>query len=95
MRHLMTLLLDGLVFTDPPPLTTKWGSQFLLHYLSLKQRAVVPWSSLRVVMVGPKAVGKTTLLAKLRGEGAITTTPTKGLEVGERENKRIDRQIDR
>jgi len=91
----MTFLLDGLGLANPPPLTTKWGSHFLLHYLSLKQRAAVPWSSLRVVMVGPKAVGKTTLLAKLRGEGAIATTPTKGLEVGGWITRRTNGWIDR
>ena len=81
MRHLLSFQFDSSVLTDPPPLTAKWGSHALLHYFSLKQKDAVPWSSFRVVVVGPKSGGKTTLLTKLRGEAVVSTAPTKGLEV--------------
>ena len=83
MRHLLSFQFDSLVLTDPPPLTAKWGSHSLLHYFSLKQKDTVPWSSFRVVVVGPTSGGKTTLLTKLRGEGPVSIAPTKGLEVGQ------------
>ena len=81
MRHLLSFQFDSSVLTDPPPLTAKWGSHALLHYFSLKQKDAVPWRSFRVVVVGPKSGGKTTLLTKLRGEAVVSTAPTKGLEV--------------
>ena len=40
-----------------------------------------PLSSMRVVVVGPQSAGKTALVAKLRGEGFASKSPTKGLEV--------------
>ena len=93
MRHLLSFQFDSLVLTDPPPLTAKWGSHSLLHYFSLKQKDAVPWSSFRVVVVGPKSGGKTTLLTKLRGEGAVSIAPTKGLEVGQHESPKFNQPL--
>lgn len=66
MDQLKTLLLQGLPLTDPPFFVVKEGPQAVLHYLSLKLNSS-PWSSLRVVVLGPQFSGKTTLISKITG----------------------------
>ncbi len=79
MRELTTLLLQGLSLTDPPLYIVGEGPQAVLRYLRLKLKSRLPWSSLRVVLVGPQYSGKTTLVSKITG--AATTDSSKALDV--------------
>lgn len=67
MDQLKTLLLQGLPLTDPPFFVVKEGPEAVLHYLRLKLNSRSPWSSLRVVVLGPQFSGKTTLISKITG----------------------------
>lgn len=82
MKQLQSLVTEGLELVDPPPIVTRWGPSALKRYLHFKKSSFVPWSSLRVIVVGPKAAGKTLLVCKLCNDTWINPTPTKGLEVG-------------
>ena len=79
MTKLTTLLLEGLSLIDPPFFVVEEGPQAVLHYLRLKLGNKLPWSSLRVVVVGPQRSGKTTLISKITG--AAPTDPSKALDV--------------
>ena len=81
MEHLSSLIIEGITFSDPPPVVAGWGPSHLLRYLRLKRSSSTTWNSLRLVVVGPRGSGKTCLVSKLRGEGWTTSSPTKGLEV--------------
>ncbi len=82
MKYLRSITVDPCSLSDPPAVVARWGPIPLLRYLKLKQSLTVPWNSLRVIFVGPQGSGKTSLSAKLRGEGMSSTCiPTKGLEV--------------
>lgn len=82
MTHMHSLLLNGLSLSDPPDPIPSLGTQPLLSYLHYKHKASQAIASLRVVVVGPESVGKTALVARLKGDGIEGINPTKGLEVG-------------
>lgn len=66
---------------DPPPPIPSLGTQILLRYLHLKSLSSQPLNCMRVIVVGPTKVGKTTLLNCVRGDGDVKALLTKGLEV--------------
>ena len=80
LTHLHTLLIKDLPLIDPPPPIPNLGTHTVLSYLQLKHKSTLPITSMRVVVIGPEKVGKTTLLSRLRGENG-QIAPTKGLEV--------------
>lgn len=80
MEQLATLLLHGLSLTDPPHFVVKDGPQAILHYLKLKLTNKMPWSSLRVVIVGPHHSGKSSLISKITGS---TISQNKALDVSQ------------
>lgn len=79
MDQLVTLLLHGLSLSDPPPFVVREGPRAILHYLRLKLSNKLPWSIVRVVVVGHHLAGKTSLVSKITG-GAPPSTD-KGLDV--------------
>ena len=78
MTKLTNLLLQGLTLMDPPYFVVEEGPRAVLHYLRLKLQSHLPWSSLRVVVVGPQHSGKTTLVSKITG---TTVDSSKALDV--------------
>lgn len=82
MSQLRTLLLKDLPLLDPPPPIQTLSTQSLLSYLHFKHQSSQAMSSLRVVIVGPEKVGKSTLIARLKGDNTTDIPLTKGLEVG-------------
>ena len=66
---------------DPPPSIQNLSTQSLLSYLHFKHQSSQVMSSLRVVIVGPEKVGKSTLIARLKGDSSTDIPLTKGLEV--------------
>ena len=82
MTHVHSLLLNGLSLFDPPNSIPSLGTQPLLSYLHYKHKASQAITSLRVVVVGPESVGKTVLVARLKGNEIVGINLTKGLEVG-------------
>ena len=88
MSHLHTLLLNDLTLSDPPDPIPSLGTQAILSYLHYKHKSSQAITSLRVVLVGPESVGKTSLVARLKGDPIDGINPTKGLEVREKEDNK-------
>ncbi len=81
MTELHTLLIEDLPIVDPPTPIQSLGTRTILNYLHFKSISSQSLNYMRVVVVGPNKVGKTSLLNQLRGEGHDDVMPTKGLEV--------------
>lgn len=81
MECLVTLLLREVSVCDPPVFVVERGTRAILHYLRLKLSSRSLWSSIRVLFVGTRSSGKTTLISKIAG----TPFPAvdKGLDVVE------------
>ena len=83
IRDSATLVLKGLSLFHPPSFIVEQGTVAILDYLRDKLKQSSPWSSMRVVVVGSKGSGKTSLIKKVKGEHSTIFTITKGLDVSE------------
>ena len=80
MKNLVTLGLNGLNLFHPPLFVVEQGTAAILDYMRGKLEHSSPWGSMRVVVIGSKGSGKTSLVKKLRGDGNSVVS-TKGLDV--------------
>lgn len=81
LKNLVTLVLDGLNLFHPPHFVVEQGTSAILYYMRGNLEHCSPWSSMRVVVVGSKGAGKTSLVKKLKGESGSIVSSTKGLDV--------------
>ena len=77
----MTLVLDGLNLFHPPMFVIEEGTAAILEFMRGKINHNSPWSSMRIVVVGSKGTGKTSLVKRVKGESSSLSTATKGLDV--------------
>lgn len=80
LKNLVTLVLNGLNLFHPPLFVVEEGTAAILDYMRGKLEHTSAWSSMRVIVVGSKGSGKTSLVKKLRGENSSVVS-TKGLDV--------------
>ena len=77
----MTLVLDRLNLFHPPMFVIEEGTAAILEFMRGKINHSSPWSSMRIVVVGSKGTGKTSLVKRVKGENSSPTAATKGLDV--------------
>ena len=83
LKKLVTLVLDGLSLFHPPTFVIEEGTAAILEFMRGKINHSSPWSSMRIVVVGSKGTGKTSLVKRVKGESSSLSTPTKGLDVSQ------------
>ena len=83
LKNLVTLVLDELSLFHPPSFVVEEGTAAILDFMRGKISHSSPWSSMRVVVVGSKGTGKTSLIKRVKGESTSLFTITKGLDVSQ------------
>ena len=83
LKNLVTLVLDGLSLFHPPSFVIEEGTAAILDFMRGKINHSSPWSSMRIVVVGSKGTGKTSLVKRVKGESTSPLTITKGLDVSQ------------
>ena len=81
LKKLATLVLQGLNLFHPPQFIVEQGTAAIIDHMRGKLKQSSPWSSMRVVVVGSRGSGKTSLIRRLKGETSSIFTVTRALDV--------------
>ena len=81
LKSLVTLVLNGLNLFHPPLFVIEEGTAAILDFMRGKINHNSLWSSMRVIVVGSKGTGKTSLVKRVKGESTSLSSITKGLDV--------------
>lgn len=80
-RDIISINVDGLKLISPPMSEVRRGSALILCYLNSQLRNAVNYRHMRLMLVGSCAVGKTTLVARLKGGSLPKNLSTVGIDL--------------
>jgi serine/threonine protein kinase/GTPase SAR1 family protein len=82
-RDIISINVEGLKLISPPMREVRRGTSYIQCYLNSQLRNAVYYRHMRLMLVGSCAVGKTTLVARLKGGSLPKNLSTVGIDLSE------------